>query len=214
VAAGFFSFTEIHDGEHRSYNEWHMLDHMPEQYPLPGIVYGQRWVSTPACRAERIASGRRLDPVHYVTLYLMSEPLDATIREFYDLGRHLHEVGRFHRHRTSHLSGAFGVTHAWSAPRVLVSPEAVPYRPNRGVYVVVASPGEARPVVETPGVAGVWTFGDDTRSIGVAWLDDDPLGVARVAGARLATALAPPGATLEFAGPFESITPWEWSWFD
>ena len=49
VVAGFFSFTEITDpAEHRAYNEWHQLDHMPEQLPLDGIAYGQRWVSTPA----------------------------------------------------------------------------------------------------------------------------------------------------------------------
>ena len=54
VRLGFFSFTEITDpSEHRSYNEWHQLDHMPEQYPLPGVVFGQRWVSTPACRRAR-----------------------------------------------------------------------------------------------------------------------------------------------------------------
>ncbi len=54
VTLGFFSFTEITDpGEHRSYNAWHQLDHMPEQYPLAGVVAGQRWVSTPACRAAR-----------------------------------------------------------------------------------------------------------------------------------------------------------------
>jgi hypothetical protein len=54
VKVGFFSFTEITDpSEHRSYNEWHQLDHMPEQYPLPGMAFGQRWVSTPACRAAR-----------------------------------------------------------------------------------------------------------------------------------------------------------------
>ena len=51
---GFFSFTEITDpNEHHSYNEWHMLDHMPEQYPIAGIAYGQRWVSTPANAAAR-----------------------------------------------------------------------------------------------------------------------------------------------------------------
>ena len=54
VQIGFFSFTEITDpAEHRSYNEWHQLDHMPEQYPLAGVVFGQRWVSTPACRRAR-----------------------------------------------------------------------------------------------------------------------------------------------------------------
>ena len=54
VKVGFFSFTEITDpAEHRSYNEWHQLDHMPEQYPLAGMAFGQRWVSTPACRVGR-----------------------------------------------------------------------------------------------------------------------------------------------------------------
>ena len=68
IRVGFFSFTEITDpAEHRSYNEWHQLDHMPEQYPLPGIAYGQRWVSTPACRAARAVSGAapRPDPLRH-----------------------------------------------------------------------------------------------------------------------------------------------------
>src|SRR5271163_2686196 len=62
VVAGFFSFTEITDpGSHRSYNEWHQLDHLPEQYPIAGVVSGQRWVLTPGCRTARLASGRQLD---------------------------------------------------------------------------------------------------------------------------------------------------------
>ena len=36
-------------------------------------------------------SGARLDPIHYVTLYLMTEPVDRTLREFMQLGRDLHE---------------------------------------------------------------------------------------------------------------------------
>ena len=37
VKVGFFSFTEITDpAEHHAYNEWHQLDHMPEQFPLDG----------------------------------------------------------------------------------------------------------------------------------------------------------------------------------
>ena len=35
---GFFSFTEVTDpAAHREYNEWHQLDHLPEQMPLGGI---------------------------------------------------------------------------------------------------------------------------------------------------------------------------------
>ena len=57
VKAGFFSFTEVTDPkEHRAYNEWHQLDHLPEQFPLRGIAFGQRWVSTPACAAARAST--------------------------------------------------------------------------------------------------------------------------------------------------------------
>src|SRR3978361_649285 len=106
IRIGFFSFTEITDpDEHHSYNEWHMLDHMPEQYPLDGIAYGQRWVSTPACRAARLVSAPPAAAVPCRTLYLMSAPVERTLQEFMQLGRDLYKVGRFHLHRQSHLSG-------------------------------------------------------------------------------------------------------------
>ena len=72
-----------------------------------------------------------------------------------------------------------------AAPRVHVSPESIPYRPNRGVYVVVregAEPDERAAGAATPsgdahdedarlaasllgadGVAGVWSFATDSR---------------------------------------------------
>jgi hypothetical protein len=212
VHAGFFSFTEITDPkEHHSYNEWHMLDHMPEQYPLHGIVYGQRWVSTPACRAARAVSGERLDPIHYVTLYLMAAPLDQTLHAFYALGKRLHEVDRFHLHRKARLSGPFALGEQCAANRVLLSPKAVPYRPNRGVYVVVQDlPAPEIDLGEwcaQPGVAGAWSFADEDRRISVAWLDDHWQTIGSV--------LVPADRTgIEFAGAFESITPWEWNWFD
>lgn len=219
VRAGFFSFTEITDvREHRSYNEWHMLDHMPEQYPLPGIVYGQRWVASPACARARATVAPPFDVVHYMTLYLMSDPLDETLREFYALGRELHRLGRFHQHRHSHLSGPFDVARPVAAPRVLVSAEAVPYRPNRGVYVVVGPELDVDAAVAVPGVAGAWSFrpaavsGEHPwrtgeRTVTVCWCDDDPLEVA-----PSLAALVREGAQL--ASPFLTITPWEWDWFD
>jgi hypothetical protein len=208
VKVGFFSFTEVTDpAEHRAYNEWHQLDHMPEQFPLRGIVFGQRWVSTPACRAARAVSGPRLDPIHYVTLYLMTDPIEETLHEFYALGRHLHEVDRFHRHRRALLSGPLRFVDAVVAPRVLISPEAVPYRPNRGVYVQVGGEPALDRWCALPGVAGAWAFADDEQRITVAWLDDTPLGVA---GAFARS----PGDDVELAGPFETIVPWKWDWFD
>jgi hypothetical protein len=228
IRVGFFSFTEVTDpGEHHSYNEWHQLDHMPEQYPLDGIAYGQRWVSTPACRAARAVNEPPLDAIHYVTLYLMTEPVDRTIREFMQLGRDLHAANRFHLARAARLSGPFPYVDARVAPRVLVSREAVPYRPNRGVYVEVeelaSSAGPAGDEIhgthldalcDLPGVAGAWSFADDERRITVSWLDAPPLEVQRRVDDVVATRRAGSPHRTVLAGPFESITPWEWDWFD
>jgi hypothetical protein len=227
VRVGFFSFTEITDpGEHHAYNEWHQLDHMPEQYPLEGIAYGQRWVSTPACRAARAVSESPLDAIHYMTLYLMTEPVDRTLDEFMQLGRDLRAANRFHLARAARLSGPFRYSDARVAPRVLISREAVPYRPNRGVYVEVenlasgVSGNDERhashldALCGVPGVAGAWSFADDTRRITVSWLDAPPLEVnGRLAGIVSYRRAGSPHRTA-FAGPLESITPWEWGWFD
>jgi hypothetical protein len=221
---GFFSFTEIIDpAQHAGYNAWHQLDHLPEQYSLAGIVHGQRWVSTPACRKARAVSGSGLDPVHYVTCYLMAEPIEQTLDDFFALGAELRRLDRFFEARRAHLTGPFRLTDTFAVSRVLVSAAVVPFRPHRGVYVVVealTSSGSADALIADPGVAGVWTYATNPavtsrrwsagkRRITVAWLDDEPLAVA----ARLAPVVA--GRTdVEFAGPFETITPWSWDWFD
>ena len=240
VAYGFFSFTEVTDpAAHHSYNEWHQLDHLPEQFPLPGIVYGQRWVSTPACRALRAVSESTLDPIHYVTCYLMAEPIADTVDEFFALGAELHRLDRFHRQRRARLTGPFAVLAAAAAPRVLVSAAAIPFRAHRGIYVVVEDiavgpdrDGPARAaeygplLVEVPGVAGVWTFEtndavtsprwtEGRRRITVAWLDAEAVDVAARIAPVVAARLGRGGSTrVTFAGPFETITPWECDWFD
>jgi len=233
VTAGFFSFTEITDpSEHRAYNEWHQLDHMPEQYPLPGIVGGQRWVCTPACR-EAGRAAAELDPVHYLTLYLMAEPLGDTLEGFRALAVELHQADRFFAHRRARLSGPFDVTAATAAPRVRVSAAAVPFRPNLGVYVVVEAPGTAPDppggglgdLVTVDGVAGAWRFEASTcpgadnwdaggHRITVCYLDRDPLAVAGDLGPVLGAGWAASGSAPVLAGPFESITAWQWDWFD
>ncbi|MDQ1475269.1 MAG: hypothetical protein QOE62_498 [Actinomycetota bacterium] len=234
IRVGFFSFTEITDpGEHHSYNEWHQLDHMPEQYPLDGIAYGQRWVSTPACRAARTVSEPPLDSIHYMTLYLMTEPVERTLREFMQLGRDLHAVGRFHLHRRARLSGPFGFRSAAASERVLISPEAIPYRPNLGVYVEVeelaqaeSGGSEGEPIDDDlidahlgalcaePGVAGAWWFADGQQRVTVTWLDAPPLKMVGRLEPIVARRRAESSGRALFAGPLEAITPWQWSWFD
>jgi hypothetical protein len=230
VKVGFFSFTEITDpSEHRSYNEWHQLDHMPEQYPLPGMAFGQRWVSTPACRAARAVDGPLLDGVHYVTLYLMTEPVEETLEAFRALGGHLRQVGRFHEHRRALLSGPFDVEAIAAVPRVLISAEAVPYRPNRGAYLVVeegvfeAGDSYDDALLETDGVAGVWSFASVSerhgawhpgrRRVTVCFLDEEPLAVAAALGDVVHQG-AGGDRTVIHAGPVETVTPWSWDWFD
>jgi hypothetical protein len=179
IGAGFFSFTEITDpGAHPAYNAWHQLDHLPEQMPLAGIAHGERWVVSPRCLAARDFASAELAGAHYLTCYLMRPPFRETIESFYALAMRLHDADRFFAHRRAIATAALKVQGAYAAPRVRVSPAAIPYRPNRGVYAVVERgrselPGEdlsgqdrgAVPagrideLLRLPGVAGVWTFG-------------------------------------------------------
>jgi len=240
VRIGFFSFTEITDPtKHRAYNEWHQLDHMPEQFPIRGVAYGQRWVSTPACRDARAVDEGLIGPVHYMTLYLMTDPVDETLDQFMDLGQGLRSLGRFPDYRASHLSGPFQFLEAASAQRVLISPEAVPYRPNRGIYVIVEEPTtpgrldewvqrlhvEHIPsVLEVDGVVGVWDFasmprfasrfGTGNRRITMCYLDADPLAVAKAIGPELEDRWHDAPVRPVFAGPFETVIPYQWDWFE
>jgi hypothetical protein len=212
VEVGFFSFTVVPDGHHHGYNEWHQLDHLPEQYSLPGIVRGERWVATPRCAAARLVDDPMLGRAHYVTLYLLGEPLAETLRAFQALAVELRDQGRFYEHRESVYGGPLPLVGLAAAPRVLVRAEVVPFRPARGVYVVVDSvdggDAAARPdLTAVDGVAGAWTFAGDADRITVAWLDDDPVAVAERVGGVL-----DPDA-VRHAGPYEAITPHQWDWF-
>ena len=179
VVAGFFAFTEITEpSAHRAYNEWHQLDHLPEQLPIPGISHGQRWVSTPRCREVShwsvldAGGSADLSAAQYLTLYLMREPLDETLALFYDLAVRLHDEDRFFPSRRALESGPLPVRATAAAPRVRVSAAAVPYRPNRGIYALVDNPTRdsdgrqtstlsksADDLLQIDGVAGVWLFG-------------------------------------------------------
>jgi hypothetical protein len=236
VAAGFFSFTEITDETaHREYNAWHQLDHLPEQMPLEGIAHGQRWVSTPACRSvTRYGVARReaaadLSTAQYLTIYLMLPPVDASVKAFYGLARDLHAKNRFFAHRRAIASGPLPVVEASAAPRISISAAAVPYRPNRGVYVVIGAgvdDADVSALLEVPGVAGVWRFGPGgavpsaraatgetlEEEAVVCYLDADPVETA----GRIEEFIAPgwTAGSPRLAGPFETIRPWAWDWFE
>jgi len=51
------------------------MEHLPEQYSVEVIKNGQRWRSTPRCRAQRSAEHEVLAPVENVISYLLGYPL-------------------------------------------------------------------------------------------------------------------------------------------
>jgi hypothetical protein len=205
---GFFSFTEITDASaHEAYNAWHQLDHLPEQFTLEGVRFGQRWVRSPRCRDAEVAAGTLLEPFHYMTLYLLRDR--AAVAPFMTLGQQLYEEDRFFTARRALLSGPFDVVGSWAAPRVAVSPGAVPFRPAHGLYVVVGPPVDGGALVDHHGVAGAWQFTDGERTVTVAFVDGDLWQVADAVGSSLAG--SEPGP--EWAGPLERVDAFRWDWF-
>ena len=87
VRMAFFSFTEVTDSKrHRDYNIWHQLDHRPENLALPGVSYGERWVSPPEYFGARLVSDSSIHPFHYMNMYHFLDPVEQTMRDFRDLG--------------------------------------------------------------------------------------------------------------------------------
>jgi hypothetical protein len=206
---GFFSFTEITDpGAHEAYNLWHVFDHQPEQFTIDGINFGQRWVRSPRCRAVEVTSQPFLEPFHYMTLYLLRD--ESVIPPFFELAKDLHGQGRFFRQRKALLSGPFEIEGRWAAPRVLISPEAVPFRPSAGLYAVVGPRLEAPGLIGHDGVAGVWQFGADDRHITVSFVDGDLWRVAE----DLGSFCGDHADGVEWAGPLEPVDANGWDWFD
>ena len=202
---GFFSFTEITDpSAHEAYNAWHQLDHLPEQFTLDGVRFGQRWVRSPRCRDAEVATGPLLEPFHYMTLYLLRD--EDVVPEFFALAERLYAEDRFFAARRALLSGPFDVVGSWAAPRVAVSPGAVPFRPAHGVYVVVGPPVDGGALVDQHGVAGAWQFADGDRTVTVAFVDGD----LWQAAAALGTGVGP---SPEWAGPLERVDAFRWDWF-
>jgi hypothetical protein len=177
---GFLSFTEIpNPRDHRAYNEWHQLDHRPENMVLRGIVGGERWVRTPECAAASTAV-EPLDALHYLNQYWFQSPADETIARWIELAELAVHWGRrddlhlCRRLLTEHVRPLHGV----AAPRIRVSADALAFRPNLGIHLVVTSVAEPRPSiaerhfhwwqheyvpaqVARPGVAGCWTFASE-----------------------------------------------------
>jgi hypothetical protein len=174
-----------------------------------------------------------------VVCYLMGNPVDETLDEFFTLGRSLAEMGRFSLTLPSQFLCGLRLLGAQAAPRALISDDVVPFRPNKGIDLAVeeldTSAGQddhlqllhtavLPELVAVPGVAGALAFGTSPAirrptftpgafRITACYLDEDPATV----GARLGPVLerfwkdAPVRPLL--AAPFESMMIWDWDRF-
>ncbi|MGV9661927.1 hypothetical protein ACWDUL_01925 [Nocardia niigatensis] len=250
----FFSFVDLADpGLHREYNEWHIFDHRPENLLLPGVAWGDRW-ARPAEYTQLGASCPELSGTDYMAMYWFRPPYEESLAEWRKLGEDSIQWGRgpLLPGVRRPLTAFFTPVKGYVAQRARVSADALPFRPNRGLHVTVsrfAEPHGARThdhygwydrvrlpaLVDSPGVAGAWTFAlhslqkhpapplDGTAEylpgsirIRLLYLDADPAEVTRELAAREkewdAAGFGSPCPEVEttlLAGPVRTIDPWE-----
>jgi hypothetical protein len=236
VKAAFFSLTPpAPPDDDGSYLRWHLLDHMVEQYQLPGIQYALRYIADGEHLERRIVATGHLEHVGNVVNYLVGDPVQQTHDDFMELGSRLAEMDRFPEVRPSLQLRMPALLHWYASPRVLVSPEVVPFRPHRGVVLVVEEPVGADVdtwlrwlhtdhfpgLLATPGVAGAWMYGSsstwrlhpatqgDPQYTTVVYLDDDPLATTRALESLLSERWQSGAVRPLFAGPLRTMIEWE-----
>ncbi len=229
VTTAVVSMSARHQaGDDAAYLEWHVLDHLPEQYRLDGLRLGQRFVSTPACRAARAASVEPFDAVDHIVQYLFAGPMERSLDPFFTLGGALRQAGRMPIGLPRVQVGGWDVDRTAAAERALVGAAVVPWRPAAGAYIVVerVDPGvglddHLAALTSVDGVAGVWRYsGVEGRHLRlestagliltVCYLDGPPVEVAAAVGAVLRSRWAERAVTPLLAGPFHAVVPFEW----
>jgi hypothetical protein len=240
VKAGFFSFTgpapaDDSADQDGGYLRWHLLDHMPEQYQLPGIVHGLRWIADGEYPDHRLAADGPLSQVGNVVNYLIGDPVEQTFADFVALGRALRENGRFPVTRPSLQVAGLRLLQWHAAPHALISAEVVPFRPHRGVLLIVEEPTDGRSnewlqwlhaehypaLLAAPGTAGAWTFGSSTawlvpqgwrtdhQYVTVVYLDGDPLTTTAAVASLVEERWRSGAVRPVFAGPLRTMIRWE-----
>lgn len=212
------------DGEDAAYLRWHGLDHLPEQYRLAGLRHGARWVSTPTCRAARLVSAPRFDAVDHLVQYLFADPVDAALDGFFSLGKALHDAGRMPVRLPSVELGGYRFAGATASPDALVGASVLPWRPARGIELLVEAGTPIQPrqtLVEVEGVAGCWSYDGsgslhprltptDGLLLTVLYLDDEPITVADRLRSTLTERWRSPAVTPLLAAPFVPVVPFTW----
>jgi hypothetical protein len=205
------------------YFEWHALDHHPEQYGIEAVRLGQRWVSTPECRAARAIEHPRFDAVDHIMQYLFADPIDQALDEWFALGAQLGKAGRMPLRLPAVELAGYELIDRCASRDALVRAEVVPWRPARGAYLLIEQgehPVGLSSLCDVAGVAGVWRyrggvyherFADTTGlTLSVIYLDGDVVETAKRLGDVLTRAWGSNASTPMLAAPFATVVPWEW----
>lgn len=173
----FFSFVELTDPTvHRAYNEWHQLDHRPENLALPGVAWGDRW-ARPDGVEDRGSASEEFARVDYIAMYWFRQPVDESVKAWTQLGEDSFQWGRgpiIPGVRRPFL-GFFRPVAGYAAPRIGVSASVLPFRPNRGIHFTMSRYADHHglaaherfrwedrelipELLRLDGVAGAWTF--------------------------------------------------------
>ena len=240
VKAAFFSITPpAPPDDDGSYLRWHLLDHMPEQYQLPGIQLALRYIADGDYPDHRIAASGHLEDVGNVVNYLVGDPVQQTHDDFMELGPRLRDVGRFPELRPGLQLRMPALLHWYASPHAQISPEVVPFRPHRGVALIIEEPVEGADVaawlqwvhaehipalLATPGTAGAWMYGTtdtwnlhpatqgDRQYTTVVYVDDDPLATTEALAAIVEQRWRSGAVRPLFAGPLRTMIRWDaWS---
>ncbi len=173
----FFSFVQLTDPlQHRAYNDWHLLDHRPENLALPGVAWGDRWARTTQYKGTGTATAEFTD-VDYAAMYWFRSPVAESVDAWDKLGGDSFQWGRgpLIPGVERRLLAFFRPVKGYAATRALVSPDVLPFRPNRGLHLTLTQFAEPTSLdthalhqwedrlaipglVDVPGVAGAWTF--------------------------------------------------------
>ena len=173
----YLSFSEITDpAKHRDHNEWHQLDHRPENLIQPGIAWGDRWVRSPDCAAASIVVDPLYAAAQYAIMYWFREPLAPTFDDWFGLSERSFQWGRSPQIGWTHrpLRTLLVPLRGYTAPHVTTDADGLPFRPVRGVFMrisrMLAQGAAARAMhawfdrtripdmLTCPGVAGAWSF--------------------------------------------------------
>ncbi len=236
VKAAFISLTpQAPPDDDGSYLRWHLLDHMPEQYQLPGIQFALRYIADGELLQNRIVTTEAFANLGNMVNYLVGDPVQQTHEDFMELGGRLAEMGRFPEMRASIQLRMPALLHYYAAPQALIAPEVVPFRPHRGVVVIVEEPGDGDvnawlnwlhtdhypAVLATPGVAGVWMYGStqswDLHPVTqgppqyttVIYLDEAPLPTSAALKPLVEQRWESHAVRPLFAGPMRTMINWE-----